>query len=374
MRIQSVILDTNILLKDYKLSGYELRKLIKTKELYSIELCIPEIVKDECIGNFIADYKTRIHNLDKSINEINELADSNSCIAKTNINKKTNSFVNKYKARLNKFIKDNNIQIIKYPQVTHKTVVGKMYEKKPPFNNGNNKCSEKGYKDFLIIESIRNYTINRKCNERVILVTQNMNDFIDKNNSQSGDLNVIPFSKELNIKSTYIARSLANLFEELKSNLAFEKIDAGEIPTSVLEEMFSGALRDSFWLYETDIIGIITFEITPSDISCKISDYTVEFTEEANIINISGIMEVSMKCSFEIDNYDAYLLDDTFLFRELVNRRINEKKLSLKQNWTESFTDVESKFECIFNYLDLTYFADQPLEPMDPIFLSISKI
>lgn len=373
VRIQSVILDTNILFRDFKLSGYELRKLIKTKDLYSFDLCIPEVVHDECIGNYIAESKLRSERLDKAINEINELLPNGDRIKNEIIDRKTNSCVKKYKSRLRRFIKDNKINLLSYPEVSHKDIVGKMYEKNQPFNNGSGNSSEKGYKDYLIAESVRYYIDKNRINERTILVTNNIKDFIEQGSQIEKD-KAVPLAKNFGLDSVYVTTSLAVLFDELKQNLKGKSTHSISVSAPSLTRGFENAITNEYWLHEIEIFGFNAFDVRAEKITCEIADYAIELNEESDIIEMSGILRISIACSFEIDDYDAYHLDDEFPFLDQVQERVRSRKLSPKDDWTESFKNLEYKGDFIFNYIDFEYSKNNFPEIIDPMFLTVSKI
>lgn len=373
VRIQSVILDTNILFRDFKLSGYDLRKLIKTKDLYSFDLCIPEVVQDECIGNYIAESKLRSERLVKAINEINELLPNRDRVKSEIIDRKTNDCVKKYKSRLKRFIKDNKINLLSYPEVSHKDIVGKMYEKNQPFNNGSSNSSEKGYKDYLIAESVRSYIKNKNIKERTILVTNNIKDFIEPGSQIEKD-KAVPLAKNFDLNSVYVTTSLTVLFDELKQNLKGKSTHSISASAHSLTQGFEKAIASDYWMLEFEIFGINTFDVRTEKITCEIADYSIEINEDADILEMSGIIKISIVCSFEIDDYDAYHLDEKFPFLDQVQERVKSKKLSPKDSWTESFKNIEYKGDFIFNHIDFNYNKNNFPEVIDPTFLTITKI
>ncbi|QWT46559.1 hypothetical protein [Azospira inquinata] len=127
-------------------------------------------------------------------------------------------------------------------------------------------------------------------------------------------------------------------------------------------------------MLEFEIFGINAFDVRAEKITCEIADHAIETYEEADILEISGIIKISIACSFKIDDYDAYHLDEKFPFSDQVQERVRSKKLSPKDDWTESFKNLEYKGDFIFNYIDFDYSKNNFPEIIGPTFLTVSKI
>lgn len=372
MHTHSVILDANILIRDYKLIGNEIRKLIKTKDLYSFRLCIPEVVYDECIGNYAKESRVRIEKLMRSIDDINEMISSSEQIKKETIEKKLKQCVSKYKKRLLELVNKNNITLLQYPMISHKDVVNKIYEKNQPFNN--EKVSEKGYKDFLIVESIRRYLQDNALDGKTIILTKNEKDFIE-NNSDKEKHSIIPIATTFNLNTVYVASSSAILFEDLKLNLENKDTSKNIIKDKkLLSELIRAAIIKDYQSISADMFGVNIFDIVLDQFKCNVVDFTINFDEELDILEVSGIIDLFAYCSFSIDNYDVKYFDKDFPFTNKVIERVNSKSLSLKDDWTEEFNKIEYKNEFMFNYIDFEYSKNNFHKEIDPSFLSISKI
>lgn len=372
MRIHSVILDANTLIRDYKLSGREIRKLTKTKDLYSFKLCIPEVVYDECVGNYIAESKSRHEELSKTIDKTNEILPIRDQINKEAIERKLKNSIKRYRNRLNKLIKSNNIILLKYPKISHKDVVKRMYEKNQPFNNSN--YSEKGYKDYLIAESIREYINKDAIDARLIFVTDNFRDFVEKSSAVAKD-RAMALAESFDLDSVCVTHSQAVLFEELKQNLkensAYHTVknSASDISMGIKESIMQNDV-----LLHMDIFGFCIFNINIEELTCEITDHAIEINEESEILEASGIFKLSAICSFAVDNYNFDYLEDDFPFKSQVIERVKLKKLSSKDDWVEQFNKIDFKSEFIFSYIDFDYSKSTNLRKIDPTFLSISKI
>ncbi|MFB2904922.1 hypothetical protein ACE1BH_08245 [Aeromonas jandaei] len=252
--------------------------------------------------------------------------------------------------------------------ISHKDVVNKIYEKNQPFNN--EKVSEKGYKDFLIVESIREYLQHNALDGKAIILTKNEKDFIG-NNSDKEKHSIIPIATTFNLDTVYVASSPAILFEELKLNL--ENKDTGKNiikDKELLSKLIRVAIIKDYQSISTDMFGVNIFDIFLDQFKCKVVDFTINFDEELDILEVSGIIDLFAYCSFSIDNYDVKSFDKDFPFTNKVIERINSKSLSLKDDWVEEF----NKSEFMFNYIDFEYSKNNFHKEIDPSFLSISKI
>lgn len=371
IRIKAVILDTNILIRDYKITSYGIRKLKKTKDLYSFDLCIPEVVYDECVGNYVTESKLRTEALNKAIEKINEIIQDQDSVKKEPINQKIGDCVKKYKTRLRRFIRESKSLLLAYPKTTHKHIIEKIYEKNQPFNN--EKYSEKGYKDFLIIESIRDYIKKTATTDRIILVTNNTHDFIERNTTVEKN-KLTPIASNFNLKSVYVTESLPVLFHELTHNLKGKSKNPIPGSADALSETIEKSIKEDFMLQKIEVFGINTFDTSINEIKCTIKENFIEIDENSDILEASGIFNLSITCSFDIDNYDTYHLDKEFPFLNEIDERIKSKKLSKNDLWVERFNDLKYNADFIFNYIDFHYKKNNFPKKIDPAFLSISKI
>lgn len=135
MKFHSVVIDTNFLMRDYPLRGNALQKIIKTKNFYALEICIPEIVRDECIGNYAKDIEVASKELIGLSDKLDRLG-LQGVLSKNTAAKKLDSSRQKYTRRLDDFIAVNGVKLLPYPAVRHKDVVERMYQQKKPFTDG----------------------------------------------------------------------------------------------------------------------------------------------------------------------------------------------------------------------------------------------
>lgn len=135
MKFQAVVIDTNFLMRDYLLSGNALRKVVKTKSFYVLEICIPEVVRDECIGNFTKEVGAAGKELASLSDKLDKLG-LYRALSRGTVAKQLDSASRKYVRGLDEFIASNGVTLLPYLSITHKNVVERMYQNKKPFTDG----------------------------------------------------------------------------------------------------------------------------------------------------------------------------------------------------------------------------------------------
>ena len=374
MKTTHVVLDTNILLKDHRLSNRDLTKLIKTKKLYGFEICLPQIVYDELIGNFSHDFTLKLSHLVKSIDEINRFTSARGQIDRTEILKRLSKSTFRYRARLDKFIKNNKIILIPYSNISHRDVVEKMYSGSLPFKEKNR---ELGYKDFLIFQSTLEYFKNNTPGGNVLLLTENIKDFIGSGNIVKD--NILETGHALQFGKLAIAPSFTALFNELSRNIdeRHKSLDAFKNKYDVSEKIKS-VLETDFHLFELDIFKNIMLDMEVKNMDCQVIEYAAEFDEESEIMEISGLVKIEMDCSFQMDDWDLRNIDSLdFVFLNQIKRYMEENELSRRDGWKNEFRGLKYSSEFLFNYIDFNFdFAEikKDIYEFNSAFLSLSKI
>lgn len=172
-----IIIDTNIINKDYKLHGKYIVTLSGAAAKLGYEVCVPEVVVDEIVSHYkdelVEAYDTYLKGVSKLKKLLPEMPKS--ITSKALIEDQLQKFRVQYEAEL----QSKNIKILPYPNVAHKSIVAKELDRKKPF-----KDSQKGYRDSLIWETVKSELIPVKdlfdeC--QILLLTRNTKDFADKN-------------------------------------------------------------------------------------------------------------------------------------------------------------------------------------------------
>ncbi|MCY0788946.1 PIN domain-containing protein [Morganella morganii] len=181
MNIKNLVLDSNFLMRDVNFTSKDIVLLITLADYHKLKLIIPSVVYDECVGRYnvettalrgsilslLSKYKRKIVDIEKAR------------IDDTGIIDKLNEVSSYYIYSIERFIKNNNISKVPYPSVHHDVIVKKMYEGKLPFKN---ERVELGYKDFLIVNSIKEHLDQ---GDVTVILSENAKDFCDGNVSNS---------------------------------------------------------------------------------------------------------------------------------------------------------------------------------------------
>ncbi|WP_024682762.1 PIN domain-containing protein [Pseudomonas syringae] len=377
MKFQAVIIDSNFLIRDYPLRGNALQKLVKTKKFYALEICIPEVVRDECIGNFTKDAaiaSKELVGLSDKLDRIGLLGVLN----KNMVAKQLDLSRQKYARRLHKFITDNDVRLLPYPSVTHKDVVERIYEQRKPFTDVG--VREKGYKDFLIIASIKEY-LKHGAQDNVLFLTENVADFACAKALSKKEKNLLlPLDDQYGLPNVYVAHSAVVLFSALSSNVGracsnevvnIFNLELVKAIKKRLSDMDAELLLDMF-------ASFLDVNIEQETTICDVLESQIQIDADTGIMEANGIIKISFRCTFSVDNLDVQLkiVDDQFVFMKQVKDRVFQERLSWQREWSESFSSVEFSKEFLFEYIDFDYVEndENASRELDTTFLSVSRL
>ena len=249
MRKVNIFLDTNVIeIQNKKLFEFKfnnvygrLKRFITYNGYNNFKIIIPQIVLDEIYKHYIEEYKNiqeKLDNLDDGYNSIK--SDLVKVGYDINIIRNRYSNVKEYedylKSNFNKYIlqEEGYMEILPYPsQDKFYSIIKRAIQKKRPFFFGginNKKFSDAGFKDVVILESIKE-KMEKENSEYVIATNDNIfnglnwNDEIKerkgKATSAKSDTDIIDFiCKEYNLRdlSEYIEFSRTEYFSEKVSN------------------------------------------------------------------------------------------------------------------------------------------------------------
>lgn len=364
--IKNLVLDTNILYGDFDLRSNDLRKVIKICSLYSVDVCIPQIVLDECLGQYeieflkaLDDFKKSHKNiqrvlLDKYINryDISELFENIS------VRKEL------YSQQLEKFIEDKSIRVLPYPNVSHQDVVKWMYECKHPFTE---KSKERGYKDFLLAKTV----VESLPSEKIVIYTKNIKDFsssIDPKN-----LNLI--HSDYLSENCYVSDNLALIIQRLHDNhQGFEKVDVDSSDLNTFLDLMVSNILDNI-LHRDELYGELVFEpeIIKSTIYNQIIDtLTIEKESGIKTFTISGKIRIQFDCKFKMNSFEFEMLDESFVFYSEIRAAVKNKGHDIDSEWEYVFHDVHYDEVFEFTY-DTFEGSDNPLVEYDEFALTLYR-
>ena len=325
-----IIIDTNIFINDYSLKGKELARLLTYHKIWDINIVIPQIVIDELLGNYRKTLYEKRQLLLKSVNSANKLfvKFKKNQFNTENYKKIFENQLNIYKATLENFIQSNNLTILDYPSVSHRTVVKDMYDNVLPFNIDK---TEIGYKDYLILWSIKKFSKKIKKNSNLLLFTKNTKDFV-----QTG-------SSLRNFKGTKI-----NIIKELDDIKSFKK------KSSVLEKI--GMNEEEYFklivkaLFDDPFVNInlyndIIFEPTITWKHYTVIDFKIENWED--FITVNGTIELKMTLDFQTNSIE---LSEENVFYNKIITLLKPKKIDDQDFWELKFYDFNLTKKIDFNH------------------------
>ncbi|WP_073586679.1 PIN domain-containing protein [Vibrio quintilis] len=367
MMIKNLILDTNILHKDYDFRSKDLRKIIKICSLYKVNVCIPQIVIDECLGQYRKAFKTAIGNLETSKRDITRLLNDRyiNNFPFDKLIKVVSTREEYYSKVLSDFINDKSIDVIPYCKISHQDVVNKMYDAKYPFIN---KDMERGYKDFLLTMSVLEHV---NGNESVIY-TKNVKDYTNKINKDS----ISSIHADYESENCFVSESLPSIIQKLHeghSSFKSLKIDSSDLDT-FFDEMVVNIIDGI--LYKDELYGELWFEpeVNKGSIYSQIVDEpTIEQDIDWQQFTVSGKVKIQFTCKFSMSNHEFEMLSEDFYFYEFISSAVKSKGHKLDDEWEYIFHDV--KYISIFDFTyDLFEFENNPLEKYDEYALTIYRV
>lgn len=365
MEIKNVVVDSNFLIKDYNLNSHETAQLIKIKDYYKLNLIMPDVVYDECIGNYRKDsleartaiaadiekYKKLLVNIKKTkfdhtelISELSKLSDY-------------------YKPKLDKFIKNNSIKKLPYPNVSHRSIVDEMYQGSLPFRL---EKTEVGYKDFLILSSIKEYLDPKDV---TVILTRNAKDFCAMGDIL-GKKSLMPVNEKLDMGSAYVVETVEALSAILSKNLDRTNV-ASPWSREDIEKFIKNSIEEPF--YNSEVYGL--FMISPNsanNVIVSIKELQAQQIDVENgYVEITGIAQIQMDCSFELNQFVFSTSDTEFVFYDAVIKAMKRLKFTDDDFWKIQFDDYNYCHDFEFSITDYDYEAEKSLEGS---FLNLDRV
>lgn len=326
---------------------------------------MPEVVYDECIGLYSEQIDKEIISIKKSFDALERTALD---IKRNKVSlEKLLEGINRnkllYRKQLDRFIEDHKIVIIDYPTLPHKQVVMNMYDRKAPFLN--EKKRELGYKDLLLIESLKQSGLTND-NGLCVVITHNIKDFSEESGKEVSDIYT---SYECDrIKVTSNLNVLKNVIIKQHSSLQKSKevFDHAELATHL------GKYLTEDIVAQQDIFGYMFFEPTITRLVPTISNVEYEISKDHDLLEIRGICMLELRCDFEISRDDIEFMDSEFIFFDRVKQYFSGNP-NLDDDCVIKFSDVGHCGEYNFEYIDFEYTLEKGAESISEGTVFISK-
>lgn len=365
MEIKSVVIDSNFLIKDYNLNSHETAQLIKIKDYYKLSLIMPDVVYDECIGNYRKDSLEARAAIAADIEKYKKLLVS---IKKTKFDhsdliSELSKLSDYYKPKLDKFIKNNGIKKLPYPNISHRSIVDEMYQGSLPFRL---EKTEVGYKDFLILSSIKEHL---DPEDATVILTRNAKDFCAIGDIL-GKKGLIPVSERLDMGSVYVVETVETLSAILSKNLARTNVESPWSREDV-EKLLKDSIEEPF--YNSEVYGL--FMISSNSVSNVIVSIKAlqaqQVDVESGLVEITGIARIQMDCSFELNQFVFSASDTEFVFYDAVISAMKTLKHTDDDFWEIQFDDYNYCHDFEFSITDYEYETGKSLEGS---FLTLDRV
>ena len=164
----NIVLDTNIIYADFKLSGTAFRIFFEGVRRTGTNVFIPQVVIDEVVTNYEEKVNTLITDLKKLQRNAKRL--TNAFEDGLSNTQSSVQIIDEYRTELLDRLNEEDVQILGYPEIAHESIVKRDLQRRRPF-----KTNGAGYRDTLIWETI--LTLLQQRQEPVVFVTRNSKDF-----------------------------------------------------------------------------------------------------------------------------------------------------------------------------------------------------
>lgn len=305
-----VVLDSNIIISDFWMQSPNFKILIESSKKGDIELYIPQVVLDEVINKFSQRIEKSKSDINNELTKFEKIANTTTGFSVSA--KLINTARTNYTKHLEKLIKVNKINIIDYPETSHKFLAKKAMLYLKPFNS-----NEKGYRDSLIWENIKSLVSPEDteilATPEVIFITNNHKDFTSEDNNLHEDLIKELQGENLTDNSIVIYSSL-NEYNDQVAKLFFKQAN-----------IFEGKLRNNeFWDFKLKLL---------------LDDYLFKHFVGSSISNYYSL------APYANDNPTVSTISEDFSIDNISVRKLNSK---------EYIVDVRFKVES-----EIDYFIDK---------------
>jgi predicted nucleic acid-binding protein len=301
-----VLLDTNIFVSDFWMKGNEFKIFLNNFNAISDKLVIPKVIYEEVLSQYKKKTELAKSNLSKYNNELNKYLKNKLDIEKI-IDK--GLVTSDYKTFFDSKLKEFNVEILDYPNVSHQNIAKKFMERKKPFKEKGD-----GYCDALIWENIKTLIIKGNF---IFFITNNTKDFFNDRNldrdllseliDKELEKNIVPFQNLHLFNNSEILPLLRNA-KNIGQMVVNNNLGEIDIHHYLLDFVFDFINSDekkylSFFLSEysgiTDLILSEPLEVNNINIeSEKI------ITKEINLIEFTADVEIAVNICASWDNFN----------------------------------------------------------------------
>ena len=333
-----IVLDTNIIFKDWFFKKPNMRLLKKWLESSDSKLFIPQIVKAEVLNK----YKETVQEKLNYVNKLNGLLLSTQKIKLPDIKE----IVESYQNYIEEIIQDFKVEQPDHSQIPHNDIIQRDLSRRRPFQT-----SGKGYRDTLLWEVILREIASQET--KTYFISDNWNDFgIKDKNELHEHLQEDLKKNHLSIDCVILLRNLSDFIDK------FVKPTLEAIP-----DLTKGKY-DSFDFYNwfknnREIIGNEIDKYLES-IYPDLEDPSVSYVEDPEEIEIFDIYildedRVLIEANVNVDvNLDIFVFKNDYAWlSEKYNFIIWDNDWNKHYMWTQMLVNLPISIKLIFNIRDI---------------------
>lgn len=303
-----IILDTNILCSDFKLSSPTFSVFFNGLNKIGTKLCIPQVIIDEVKYKLSDELQKRKERIISKITELKRF--TNRKFKFPFGDKEIQKEVEEYLQKLNTLLNRAEAIIVEYPSTPHQIVVQRLQLGKKPFSK-KKKIKEKGYRDFLIWEAI--LSILEKDNKPIVFVTKDCEAFSNEKGILHPDLvmdikergfesDAVILCKDLKqFNDEYIIPTL-DILEDIRIQLSDNKYPDVDLKEVILEKLSEITYKDEF---DPEEIGFPQIYENP----------TIAYVQEVSNVEVLDVRRLPSEELIIAIEADVFCEFDFFIFK-----------------------------------------------------------
>lgn len=324
-----IVIDTNIVHKDFFLKNAQIISLCETAKKCGIQVYVPQVVIDEIITHYKEKIGEACSDLKKAKSSLAYFYPKE-WIEDYFTSEKVVQLLDDYRLALHKRLFELNIQIIPYPIIPHEVLVRRDLARKKPFQP-----SGKGYRDALIWESVHNIIEDNGNEPDLVFINKNTKDFFE-NGKLHPDLQADILNKGLSSECILIYDDISKVINQhikprqtsldnlMKQYAGKDSIGEIDIKSYILDKIEPAIIAEGYgrkiqffqsgpgrFLEDASLWKILASSYTISDIRL--------LTDAQIIIDVDGILSIlyggklHKTSALMIDKKDIpYIFDDNW--------------------------------------------------------------
>lgn len=305
-----VVLDANIIIADFWLESTNFKLLFESAKKGDVKIYVPEVVLDEVMNKYSKRLEDSKRKIDSELKTFQKLTreKGGAPITPSMIDKS----VSEYQKQLRQVIKDNSIEVNKYPKTDHKFLANKAINKLKPFNS-----NEKGYRDCLIWENIKELLTESESaisQPELVFISNNFKDFATSEYELHSDLISELEVEDFDSKSVIVYPSLSE-FNDKQTKLFFAQSNSFE----------KKIIQKELW--DLDLHSVITDYLFKNYVGSELFHYDVDFEYEHCEPTVSSIYEDFEEKITSVKKLNAtdYLVDVEFEVTSIIDFFIDKR-------------------------------------------------